>query len=70
MLLLLVVHVLAAVRRGVCALRLSCAHAPGQGLVEYGLILVLVMVVCVAIVGATGQSISSVWYNKLLPIFP
>lgn len=41
-------------------------RSPGQGLVEYGLILVLIMVVCVAIMGATGQTISSIWYNKLV----
>ena len=70
MLLLLVVRLLIAVRQRAIALRVfSGAHAPGQGLVEYGLVLVLVMVVCVAIVGATGQTISSVWYNKLLPAF-
>lgn len=38
----------------------------GQGLVEYGLILVLIMVVCVAVVGTLGQTISTVWYNKLV----
>ncbi|HEU5012401.1 MAG TPA: hypothetical protein VFT66_07645 [Roseiflexaceae bacterium] len=71
MLLFLVVHVLAAIRRCAAALRvLSRAQVPGQGLVEYGLVLVLIMVVCVAVVGATGQTISSVWYNKLLPAFP
>lgn len=44
--------------------------APGQGLVEYGLILVLIMVVCVAILSATGTTLSQVWYEKLLPAFP
>jgi hypothetical protein len=41
-------------------------RTPAQGLVEYGLILVLVMVVCVAILTTTGRTISSVWYNKLV----
>lgn len=50
-------------------LRLPAA-SPGQGLVEYGLILVLIMVVCVAILSATGQTLSEVWYEKLLPAFP
>lgn len=41
-------------------------HSAGQGLVEYGLIMVLIMVVCVAIMGMTGHTISSIWYNKLV----
>lgn len=58
-------------RRTAVRLRSACyTRAAGQGLVEYGLILVLVMVVAVAIIGTTGQTISSVWYNKLLPAFP
>src|SRR5215831_15486468 len=43
---------------------------PAQGLVEYGLILVLIMVVCVAILTAVGQTLSNVWYTKLIPAFP
>jgi len=46
------------------------ARSPAQGLVEYGLILVLIMVVCVAILGATGQTLSTVWYEKIIPAFP
>lgn len=42
-------------------------HAPGQGLVEYGLVLVLIMVVCVGILTMTGNVISEVWYSKLVP---
>ena len=49
-----------------CATR---ARRPGQGLVEYGLILVLIMVVCVAILTMVGKSVSTVWYTKLIPIF-
>lgn len=45
------------------------ARQAGQGLVEYGLILVLIMVVCVVILGTVGQTLSSVWYTKLLPAF-
>jgi len=45
------------------------ARQPGQGLVEYGLILVLVMVVCVVILTAVGQTLSTVWYDKLVPAF-
>ncbi|MFV9504376.1 MAG: Flp family type IVb pilin [Oscillochloridaceae bacterium umkhey_bin13] len=43
---------------------------PGQGLVEYGLILVLIMVVCVGILTLTGNTISEVWYEKLYKAFP
>jgi pilus assembly protein Flp/PilA len=42
------------------------ARQPGQGLVEYGLILVLIMVVCVAILSAVGTKVSTVWYTKLI----
>jgi Flp pilus assembly pilin Flp len=42
----------------------------GQGLVEYGLVLVLIMVVCVAVVGMTGRTISSVWYEELINAVP
>ena len=45
------------------------ARRPGQGLVEYGLVLVLVMVVCVGILTLVGQTVSSVWYDKLIPAF-
>jgi hypothetical protein len=44
----------------------SALRSPAQGLVEYGLILVLIMVVCVGILTLTGRSISAVWYNKLV----
>jgi Flp pilus assembly pilin Flp len=40
-------------------------RSPGQGLVEYGLILVLVMVVCVVIIAATGETVRDQWYAKL-----
>lgn len=42
------------------------AHTRGQGLVEYGLILVLIMVVCVGILSAVGVTVSEVWYDKLI----
>jgi len=59
----------AALRMMVWCSNQRLARQPGQGLVEYGLILVLVMVVCVAILSLVGQTLSSVWYNKLLPAF-
>lgn len=40
--------------------------APGQGLVEYGLVLVLIMVVCVGILSLLGTTISTVWYDQLI----
>lgn len=61
----------AAVHRWLAAIRmLLYAGATGQGLVEYGLILVLIMVVCVAIIGMVGNTISQVWYEKLIGGFP
>jgi Flp pilus assembly pilin Flp len=46
------------------------ARSEGQGLVEYGLILVLIMVVCVSILTLTGSTISEVWYTRLLGRMP
>ncbi len=45
-------------------------RVPGQGLVEYGLILVLIMVVCVAVLTLVGHSVSKVWYEELVTAFP
>ncbi len=42
----------------------------GQGLVEYGLILVLIMVVCVGILSLVGGTVSEVWYDRLIQRFP
>ncbi len=41
--------------------------SPAQGLVEYGLILVLIAVACVAILTIMGQSINDVWYSRVIP---
>jgi hypothetical protein len=46
------------------------AGAPGQGLVEYGLVLVLIMVVCVGILSLVGHTVSQVWYDKIIQSFP
>ena len=43
---------------------------PAQGLVEYGLILVLIMVVCVGILTAVGHTVSNVWYTKIIRAWP
>jgi pilus assembly protein Flp/PilA len=45
---------------------LLSARREGQGLVEYGLILVLIMVVCVAVLSAVGGKVSNVFYTKLI----
>jgi Flp pilus assembly pilin Flp len=42
----------------------------GQGLTEYGLILVLIMVVCVGILTLTGTTISEVWYGSIVSRLP
>ena len=41
----------------------------GQGLVEYGLVLVLVAVVVVAIVGLLGDEISTL-FSEVVTMFP
>ena len=56
----------AALRVMVWGNTLLSTRRPGQGLVEYGLILVLIMVVCVAVLGAVGSKVSNVWYTKLI----
>jgi hypothetical protein len=50
--------------------RMLLTHSPAQGLVEYGLILVLIMVVCVGILTVVGHTISNVWYTKLVNGWP
>jgi Flp pilus assembly pilin Flp len=56
----------AALRAMIWGSRLRFDRRPGQGLVEYGLILVLIMVVCVAILAAVGSKVSNVYYTKLI----
>jgi hypothetical protein len=46
------------------------AHVRAQGLVEYGLILLMIMVVCVAIVTVIGLDVSEVWYQKIVNSWP
>jgi Flp pilus assembly pilin Flp len=45
---------------------LLVSHTTGQGLVEYGLILVLIAVVCVGILSLTGQTVSALWYQRVI----
>ena len=56
----------AALRVMVWGSNMLSARRAGQGLVEYGLILVLIMVVCVAVLAGVGSKVSTVWYTKLL----
>ena len=56
----------AALRAMIWGSNLLSARRAGQGLVEYGLILVLIMVVCVAILSTVGSKVSNVFYNKLI----
>jgi pilus assembly protein Flp/PilA len=56
----------AALRAMIWGSNLLSARRDGQGLVEYGLILVLIMVVCVAILTMVGSKVSNVFYNKLI----
>jgi hypothetical protein len=46
------------------------AHARAQGLVEYALILVMIVVVCIVVVTLMGQNVSEVWYQKILDAWP
>lgn len=62
----------AATLRSAIASRLTflLARCSGQGLVEYGLILVLIMIVCVSILTIIGITVSGVWYGKVIETFP
>ena len=62
--------VAAAQRASAWAQTMLYTRSPAQGLVEYGLILVLIMVVCVAVLSTVGRTVSNVWYNKLISGFP
>jgi Flp pilus assembly pilin Flp len=56
----------AALRAMIWGGKLLSDRRAGQGLVEYGLILVLIMVVCVAILATVGSKVSNVYYTKLI----
>lgn len=59
----------ALAQRTFARLAVGLGRVAGQGLVEYGLILVLIMVVCIGILTMVGQSVSDVWYNRLIGRF-
>lgn len=42
----------------------------GQGLVEYGLILVLIAVVCIGILTTVGTTVSGLWYQRIIDSLP
>jgi hypothetical protein len=46
------------------------AHARAQGLVEYALILLMMVIVCIVVVTLIGQDVSQVWYDKILNAWP
>jgi Flp pilus assembly pilin Flp len=41
-----------------------------QGLVEYGLILVMITIVCVGIIGILGNTVSTLWWQRIIDAFP
>lgn len=47
----------------------TMSRRPAQGLVEYGLILVLIMVLCVAILSIIGKNVSEAWYEPVTKAF-
>nr|PZN25753.1 MAG: Flp family type IVb pilin [Chloroflexota bacterium] len=46
--------------------RVLLAYNTGQGLVEYGMILVLIAVACVGILTLVGQTVSGLWYQRIV----
>lgn len=47
----------------------AISRRPAQGLVEYGMILVLIMVLCVAILSIIGKNVSEAWYEPVTKAF-
>ena len=50
------------------AWRLLCNE--GQGLVEYSLLLALIALVVIGIVAVMGQTVSGLWYQRILDRWP
>lgn len=48
--------------------RLLCNE--GQGLVEYSLLLALIALVVIGIVAVMGQTVSGLWYQRILDRWP
>lgn len=45
-------------------------RAPGQGLVEYSVIIVTIAVAVIAIVSTLGQTIKTNWWDVIVAAFP
>ena len=58
-----------ALRAVIWGANLLSQRRPGQGLVEYGLILVMIMVVCISILTLVGKNVSELWYGKIIGAF-
>jgi len=42
----------------------------GQGLVEYSLLLALIALVVIGIVAVMGQTVSGLWYQRIIDSWP
>ncbi|GIV98686.1 hypothetical protein [Roseiflexus sp.] len=45
-------------------------HAEGQGLVEYSLLLALIVLVVIGIVSVMGNTVSGLWYQRIIERWP
>ncbi|MGQ9547176.1 MAG: hypothetical protein ACUVSY_02810 [Roseiflexus sp.] len=45
-------------------------HNEGQGLVEYSLLLALIALVVIGIVTVMGQTVSGLWYQRIIDRWP
>lgn len=45
-------------------------HAEGQGLVEYSLLLALIVLVVIGIVSVMGNTVSGLWYQRIIDRWP
>lgn len=52
------------------ALQLAERRVPAQGLVEYSLLLLLVVLVVIGIVTVMGQTVSGLWYQRIIDAWP
>ncbi len=45
-------------------------HGEGQGLVEYSLLLALIVLVVIGIISVMGNTVSSLWYQRIIDSWP
>ncbi len=45
-------------------------HGEGQGLVEYSLLLALLVLVVIGIVSVMGNTVSGLWYQRIIERWP